>query len=261
MTFRFFLLLLLSSVSINATESISSYQQKSGFKTHCTAASKEIPALIKKLFMRVDEPKTRDPEREAVLLIHGLNASSSDWYLLAPEMRQAGLEVYTIDLAYFFPKNGYEKSVQKILKKANQILQTHDTLSIVGHSLGGVAALDTVNRLDGRVKKLITVNSPLNGTTMSNRVTNLVLPRHLSHVFKCNGPFCQNLLSEAQKSQQKGVKTYHIATENDHLVPGVKTCFLPHFEAGLVIHGSGHLSTLNEPLVRRQLIEWLTNIR
>lgn len=260
---RFFCLLLLSTSFLSAGEIIpyspQGYTPKNSLTSHFIAGGREVSALVQKMRAHVQEEPEKNTSKKAVLLIHGLNSSPKDWHLVIQDLKTDDYEVYTIYLSYW-KKDGFATSVEKIQEKALAILQNHGTLDIIGHSLGGVAAVQAVNELgiqQRQVSRLITVNSPLNGTTVMNRLTRLFIPNHLIEVLSYEGPFVQNLREQSLQTHQAGVRFFHTAAESDHLVRGVNACFLPQFEEGVVVTDEGHLSTLNSKEVREKIKEWL----
>lgn len=257
---KFFLFLLYATLlSADIARYSPDYTPENSITSHIKASGREVSASFQKMMVKVREGQVRDPYKKAVLLIHGLNSSPKDWHMLIDDLKNETFEVYTIYLSYW-EENGFNKSVKKIQDKARAILETHATLNVVGHSLGGVAATEAVNQLGldkRRVKCLITVNSPLNGTTVLNGFTRLFIPAHLVEVLTYQGDFVTRLQSDSLDTKRAGVRIYHTATESDHLVRDISTCFLPHYDEGIVVRGQGHLSTLNCPTVRRKILEWL----
>ncbi len=255
-------ILLFYFLSLNcafAAPSVENYQRQSTATSHIKAAGNEISAFSKKWFQTLPN-NAPDPTKPAVLLVHGLWASPSDWKFLVNDLNQQGYDVYTISVSYM-KKDGFCRGVNQIQTLAKEILETHTRLDFIGHSLGGVAVVNAVNDLreiKSQIKHVITINSPLNGTTLMNAFTRFFLPSHLREILTCNSPFTQQLRRNSIKSHEEGVLFFHTATESDHLVNGLKTCFLPQFQEGIIVSAEGHLSTLNNPHVRKKVIEWLS---
>lgn len=254
-------LILLLTTSILSAEVIpySTYTPTNSLSAHLIAGKKEFVAFVQKMSAKVKEEPVKNISKRAVLLVHGLNSSPKDWHELFADLKAEGYEVYTIYLSYW-KKDGFNESVLKIQEKTLAILQNHPTVDIIGHSLGGVAAVQAVNQLGAQqrqVTRLITINSPLNGTTIMNRFTALIIPDHLVEVLTHNGPFVQTLREQSLTAAKSGVRFYHTAAESDHLVREIDACFLPRFEDAVVVTEEGHLSTLNCGSVREKILQWL----
>ncbi len=235
------------------------YTPKNSLSSHFIAGGKEFSAFVQKMSAHVKEAPAKDPNKKAVLLVHGLNSSPKDWHNLFKDLQAEGYEVYTIYLSYWKP-DGFTQSVQKIQDKVLAILKVHPSVDIIGHSLGGLASVQAVNQLgihQKQITRLITINSPLNGTTVMNRFTRLFIPDHLIEVLTYDCAFTNQLRQQSLETGKAGVRFFHTATESDHLVRDLDTCFLPQFEEGVVITEEGHLSTLNSPSVRSKILEWL----
>lgn len=59
---------------------------------------------------------------------------------------------------------GHSKSVLKVVDAlVEQITHSHTPLTIIGHSLGGLIALNLSHRAPGHIQKVVTIASPLGG--------------------------------------------------------------------------------------------------
>ena len=253
------LLLLFTRVLYGEVIPYADYTPKNSLSSHWTAAKKEFVAFVQKMSAKVKEEPVKNITKPAVLLVHGLNSSPKDWHMLFADLKTQGYEVYTIYLSYW-KKDGFNESVLKIQEKVLTILQNHPTVDIIGHSLGGLASVQAVNQLgpqQAQVSRLITVNSPLNGTTILNGFTALFIPDHLVEVLTHDGAFAKQMREQSLATAKSGVRFYHTAAESDHLVREINDCFLPQFQEGVVVTDEGHLSTLNCSSVREKILEWL----
>lgn len=236
-----------------------SHEFQSTFFDHATASGKEITAFSSVLFKEPLKERSHDPSKPAVLLVHGLSASPKHWHVAVPELEKAGFDVYFVRLHYGKP-DGFAKGVAEIERKAKEIFNDHETVHLLGHSLGGVAVIEAAYALQQEgylIQKIVTINSPLKGTKMMNYATKIAFPTHLIDVLEPEAPFLKALSKKGKALWLGNTKIFHIAAETDHLVPGVDCCFLDHCNEKLILKGCGHLSTLNERYVHNKLITWL----
>jgi len=99
-----------------------------------------------------------------VVCIHGLNGSISSFASLVPALCQAGLRVLCFDLYGFglsaasWGRLDLDKYVEQVyrLLEALEIPQTQ-RVSILGFSMGGVIAVEFVNRFPERISRLLLV--------------------------------------------------------------------------------------------------------
>jgi triacylglycerol esterase/lipase EstA (alpha/beta hydrolase family) len=109
-----------------------------------------------------------------VLLIHGFLATRRSFEILERRLRRDGYCVFSINLGGLFDvfnTRGIDESAQKVAQKVERLYSRFDLgpLSIIGHSKGGLIGAYYVKRLGGdrRVRALITLGSPHNGTPMA----------------------------------------------------------------------------------------------
>jgi pimeloyl-ACP methyl ester carboxylesterase len=104
-------------------------------------------------------------EGAPVILTHGLAASLHDWDDLLPELADAGYAGYALDLLghgeSYKPVNRSEYTVEKVFDHFStwvDSLHLADSLTLVGHSLGGALSLMYALRYPRRVNALVLVN-------------------------------------------------------------------------------------------------------
>ncbi|MEZ6094223.1 MAG: alpha/beta fold hydrolase [Pirellulaceae bacterium] len=99
-----------------------------------------------------------------VLLIHGLAASPVVFWRLARTLRSAGKEV----VFHRYPScwKSIDEHVDDLQRHVNSILQTqNDSLSIIGHSLGGILAAEMLARSElSGISQFISIASPHRGS-------------------------------------------------------------------------------------------------
>lgn len=106
-----------------------------------------------------------------VLLVYGHLATRRVFEVLESRLRRDGFCVFSINLGGLFNvfnSFGIDQCAEKIREKIDHLYARYDLgpLSIIGHSKGGLIARYYVKRLGGdqRVKNLITLGTPHNGT-------------------------------------------------------------------------------------------------
>jgi triacylglycerol lipase len=113
-------------------------------------------------FTRCDRP---------VLLLHGFMGTRRVFDVLERRLRRDGYCVFSINLGGLFDAfntQSIEACAEKVREKVERLYARYQLgpLSIIGHSKGGLIGRYYVKRLggEGRVKNLITLSTPHNGT-------------------------------------------------------------------------------------------------
>lgn len=106
-----------------------------------------------------------------VLLLYGFLGTRRSCEVLEHRLRRDGYCVFSINLGGLFDAfntHGIDESAEKVREKVERLYKRFDLgpLSIIGHSKGGLIGRYYVKRLggDARVKNLITLGTPHNGT-------------------------------------------------------------------------------------------------
>ena len=106
-----------------------------------------------------------------VLLLYGFLGTRRSCEVLEHRLRRDGYCVWSINLGGLFDlfnTKGIEECAEKVREKVERLYSRYDLgpLSIIGHSKGGLIGRYYVKRLGGdrRVKNLITLGTPHNGT-------------------------------------------------------------------------------------------------
>lgn len=100
-----------------------------------------------------------------LLLVHGLH--NTRWWLrpLAARLRNAGFEPEPFGYASVF--GGPERAVPALIER----LRGAPVAGVVGHSLGGLIALEALRQLpDAAVPRVVCLGSPLRGSRTARRV-------------------------------------------------------------------------------------------
>ena len=100
-----------------------------------------------------------------VLLVHGL--LNADWWLrpLAAQLRREGFT--PVLFGYPSVRGGPEQAIPRLVQR----LHTGDVEGVVGHSLGGLVALEALRQAPASdVRRVVCIGSPLCGSATARRV-------------------------------------------------------------------------------------------
>ena len=102
--------------------------------------------------------------REHVILLHGIWMRGITLLPLARRLRSAGYSVETIDYASVF--RGVEPAVETLRERMRAA--DADIVHLVGHSLGGIVALQATRGVRGLPKgRIVSLGSPLRGSAVA----------------------------------------------------------------------------------------------
>ncbi|WP_257387951.1 esterase/lipase family protein [Tahibacter caeni] len=104
---------------------------------------------------------------EAVILIHGVWMRGFSLLLLRRRLDEAGFRTELFDYASVFGRD--EHSLDRLSRRIRA--QTSRRVHLVGHSLGGLVALRTLDRLPSPLEgRVVCLGSPLNGSAVARRL-------------------------------------------------------------------------------------------
>lgn len=117
-------------------------------------------------------------KKKAIILIHGLFMQPFVMGYMANQFRKAKYQVYN------FGHKSTEYSEQTLKDLHNLITDIpSEDITIVGHSMGGIVARNYIdefgNDKNQKVKKIITIGSPINGTITGDIIHNTLLGKIL----------------------------------------------------------------------------------
>jgi len=123
---------------------------------------------FERLWMSEDDVGRQTPDVVPVLLVHGYLCNRSAWWWLRRKLKAAGFAVATVNLEPPFGSiDGFADQVHTRIE-ALRAETGADQVTIVGHSLGGLAAREYLRwHESSRVAKLITLGSPHHGTRLA----------------------------------------------------------------------------------------------
>ncbi|MHA2002644.1 MAG: alpha/beta hydrolase [Candidatus Thorarchaeota archaeon] len=100
------------------------------------------------LFLRKWEPKTEEPRRSAVLILHGLTAYSGPYTMIAEPLSERGFTVYGLDLRGHGLSDGNrgdspseERFVKDLCETMAYVSEQHEKVVLIGHSLGILSSM------------------------------------------------------------------------------------------------------------------------
>lgn len=102
------------------------------------------------------------PDTATFVLIHGGGASSWDWHLVAPRLRERGHEVIAVDLPIEDDANGLPEYADAVA----DAIGDRGNVVLVAHSLGGFTAPLVCERVPVDLMILLSAMIPLPGESM-----------------------------------------------------------------------------------------------
>lgn len=125
---------------------------------------------------------------EAVILVHGVWMRAFSLLVLRRRLREAGFHTELFDYASVFGRG--ERGVERLCRRVQA--QRARTVHLVGHSMGGLLALQSLQYLPQRLSgRVVCLGSPLNGSAVARRVERWPLgPRILGG---SRDPLCKGL--------------------------------------------------------------------
>ena len=134
-----------------------------------TAISTRMFAFTQLFAARIaDPPLVRDPQRPAVLLVHGYLCNHAVWRALLDSGSLRGCNVATVDLEPIF--GPIERYAEVVASAVDRLRGTTGAaqLVLVGHSMGGLAIRAYLSRFgDDAVALVVTLATPHHGTFLA----------------------------------------------------------------------------------------------
>jgi triacylglycerol lipase len=143
--------------------------------------------------------KTRNQQRNPVLLVHGISDTESVFSKMADHLRQLDWSVYAVDLVPNNGEVGLDVLAEQVADYVAKTFAPEQPIDLLGFSMGGIVSRYFVQRLGGinRVQRFVTISSPHNGTVVAYASQN---PGCMQ--MRPNSPFLQDLNADAQMLQQ-----------------------------------------------------------
>jgi triacylglycerol lipase len=166
-------------------------------------------------------PPSAVPDRNPVLLIHGIADSERNMQWLARYLRGAGWEVHTMNLKPNWGQAGLEPLAAQIDTYARGQFGARK-FDLVGFSMGGLVSRYYVQRLGGweRVEHFVTLSAPHQGTVMAHLIPNLGCRQ-----MRPGSPFLRDLARDT--SQLDRVKFTSLYTPFDVVIVPARNSTMP----------------------------------
>lgn len=187
-----------------------------------------------------EPPLARDPQRSAVLLLHGYVCNRAVWRPLLASGRLDHCNVATLDLLPVFGDiDGYATQVAQAVDRLRAASDAPRVI-LVCHSMGGLAARCYLRRFGTRaVQRLITLATPHSGTVFG-RMGHGINGRQMA----TGSDFLRQLAADTTGEVRQ--MTACIASADDNLIVPRSSPLLPG-AVHQVIDGVGHLALIEDP--------------
>jgi triacylglycerol lipase len=161
------------------------------------------------------------PDRNPVLLVHGIADSERNMRWMARQLRKEGWEVHTLNLTPNWAQAGIEPLAAQIGAYAREKFGARK-FDLVGFSMGGLVGRYYVQRLGGleRVERLVTLASPHNGTVMAH-----LIPNRGCREMRPGSAFLRDL--ERDAACLDGVKFTSLYTPYDLVIVPARSSVMP----------------------------------
>lgn len=161
-----------------------------------------------------------------VMLIYGFGATRRTLAILEQRLRKDGYPIFSINLGGFFGTfntRSIEELANYIDTKVEKMYKKHrfrGRLTIVGHSKGGLIGHYYIKKQKGktRIKKLITLGTPHNGTPWA-LIAALTPLRWVLKSLKQMSPYSDFIKTLKETPFPKSIKVYSIYSKDDTVCP------------------------------------------
>lgn len=169
-------------------------------------------------------PKTLppiEPDREPVLLVHGIADSGRNMDWLARYLRREGWEVHTLNLTPNWGQGGLQARAGQIDVYAREQFGGR-RFNLVGFSMGGLVSRYYLQRLGGleRVDHFVTLSAPHHGTALAR-----LIPNQGCREMCPGSPFLCDLAADADRLQ--AVKFTSLYTPLDMVILPPRSSEMP----------------------------------
>lgn len=200
--------------------------------------------------------KRQDTSLPIILLLHGYLRNESAWRSFEKELdlHQIG-DVYKITKRKLFSSiDDYAVQIRDTLEDI-QSLSPRRKVILIGHSMGGLAAMHYINKYESpennEILAVITLASPLHGTRFAKRGLGAC-----AREMEPDSYFLEELLEKTEL--QKSIHYYHLACSRDRVVYEK----LALREGALnttnwTADGLGHIGPLHNKEALKQIIAWI----
>ncbi len=203
---------------------------------------------------RADGPVTPDPQRCAVLLIHGYLCNRAIWQPMLDAGVLRDCNVATVNLQPVF--GSIEQYADVVAGAVDRLLRASGAARVVlvGHSMGGLAARTCLKRHgDARIARVITLATPHYGTIFA-RLGFGTSTRQMAR----GSAFLADLA--AGETPELRARFVCVATRDDNLIVPRSSPLLEG-AIGHVLDGVGHLALIEDPRAWRIVADEIRSVR
>lgn len=197
------------------------------------------------------EPRDVVPGEVPLILVHGFYSNAGFWHSMKPALRAAGWNnLFTLNLdPLFMGIDEYAGQLAQRVEAACRRCGT-DSAIVVGHSMGGLVARACARRIPGRVRHVVCIGSPHQGTVPASLVPSLT-----TRQMRVGSDWLAGL----NRGDPGGTVT-NLYSEHDNIIVPQRSATLPGAE-NIALRAIGHLEMAFSPVLRQALSDVLQRIR
>lgn len=209
-----------------------------------------------------------------VILVHGLSSNQSIWRLFRRELNKRGHEsihALNLDESIIFSRHNVEEYSRRLQAKIEDVCAKtgQDRVILICHSLGGVVGAKAAQ--NGKIKAVITLGSPLKGTSLVNILEKYVEPvtkkigiliPAVARQLKSGSPTLNEIRENAQVLDETGLcRFYHVRAKQDVIVIGDEVEFIHQdTKRQLTLPYAGHVGMVFARDTINAVDRWLREI-
>lgn len=198
----------------------------------------------------------KDPERVVpgeipIVLVHGFYSNAGFWHSMKAALRSAGWNnLFSLNLEPILASiDEYARQLEDRIAEVCRRCGT-DSVIVVAHSMGGVVARACARRAPGRIRHLVCLGSPHQGTVLASLV-----PSITTRQMRRRSDWLNDL-----NSGDAGVMITNIYSEHDNIIVPQTSAALPGTE-NIALRGLGHLEMAFSPVLHQVLNGVLERMR
>lgn len=192
-----------------------------------------------------------DGSHDVIICIHGRNAHPADFnYFINKIKPHTDYQILSFYLGPTVNSSIY-KDVDALYEQVLPLMDKINNIILIGLSKGGLIAVQYAIKHPTKIKKIITVSSPLNGTNMANYILfNDTVKKELSY----ESEFTQDVMKKSEH-----LPIYSIVPRFDSLIIPNHSAFFRHsFDKCYFYMGYySHSGILYAPEVINTIIAWI----
>jgi len=178
--------------------------------------------LIHSLFNGEERPFNHS--LDLVIGLHGYTARSFTLYGIGSHLENSGLNVCLVNYDFWQPN---ERIAATLQEKLDQLAQKREKkMSLLGHSQGGLLAIDIAKQRPDLIQKVVALGPPLRGTDTA--YLNYPIPSCQEMI--PNNPYCQRLL---EGDFPREVLFTSIYTSSDQVIRPWQNALLPERQGNI----------------------------